>query len=101
MKIEYLHKLGGMVHQGPSGTVYEFAPDESGRRVAEVNDPTDQARLLSLTDLRGCRLFVSLSEPEANEANKLEPEQDQTSETEAAVTDPASAPEKPRARKSR
>lgn len=60
MIIEYLHQQGGYTHQGPSGTVYEFAPDADGRRVAEVTDPTDQARFLSISDQNGRALFVNL-----------------------------------------
>lgn len=60
MHIEYLHQQGGYTHQGPSGITYDFAPGVDGRRIAEVTDPTDQARFLSITDLMGRPLFVAL-----------------------------------------
>lgn len=60
MKIEYLHRAGGFVHQGPSGTSYEFNEDAEGKRVAEVKNPDDQARFLSLTDARGNALFAAV-----------------------------------------
>ncbi len=63
MKIEYLHKLGGMVHQGPTGTVYAFVGDHAGRRVAEVGHGEDQARFLSLRDALGRPLFAVVDEP--------------------------------------
>lgn len=62
MHIEYLHRQGGYTHQGPSGTLYDFAPGVDGRRIAEVTDPTDQARFLSIADLRGKPLFVPVTE---------------------------------------
>lgn len=65
MKIEYLHKLGGNVHAGPTGTVYTFAEDDQGRRVAEVEYLADQERFLALTDGRGQPLFVALDKPKS------------------------------------
>lgn len=62
MHIEYLHRQGGYTHQGPSGTLYDFAPGVDGRRIAEVTDPTDQARFLSITDPMGRPLFVHVTE---------------------------------------
>lgn len=66
MHIEYLHQQGGYTHQGPSGTLYDFAPGVDGRRIAEVTDPTDQARFLSITDLMGRPLFVQIMEGQAD-----------------------------------
>lgn len=63
MKIEYLHKVGGNVHAGPTGTVYTFAEDAQGRRVAEVEYLADQERFLELTDGRGNPLFAALDPP--------------------------------------
>lgn len=62
MHIEYLHQQGGYTHQGPSGITYAFAPGVDGRRIAEVTDPTDQARFLSISDLMGRPLFVPVTE---------------------------------------
>jgi hypothetical protein len=75
MKIEYLHQQGGYIHQGPSGTTYEFAPDADGRRIAEVTDPTDQARFLSITGLQGQPLFVSLETAEPASEPVTEPDE--------------------------
>lgn len=63
MHIEYLHQQGGYTHQGPSGITYDFAPGVDGRRIAEVTDPTDQERFLSITDLMGRPLFVPVPSP--------------------------------------
>lgn len=63
MKIEYLHKGGGLTHQGPSGLDYTFAEDRLGRQIAEVTYGIDQERFLSLMDAKGQPLFICRDEP--------------------------------------
>lgn len=105
MHIEYLHQQGGYTHQGPSGITYDFAPGVDGRRIAEVTDPTDQERFLSITDLMGRPLFVPVPSPFDS---AQEPSQETTQETEQAdlladastmIEEPAKP--KPKARKAR
>jgi hypothetical protein len=73
MKIHYKHPVGGGTHEGPSGTVYDFQEDDSGRRVADVENKQDIERFLSIKDAAGQPLFVSLrkrkakADPDLNE----------------------------------
>ena len=109
MHIEYLHQQGGYTHQGPSGITYAFAPGVDGRRIAEVTDPTDQARFLSLTDRMGRPLFVPVPLPfDSAQGPGQEPIQGPNQETEQAdhiadasnmIEEPAKP--KPKARKAR
>lgn len=62
MKIEYTHRAGGRTHGGPSGIEYEFAEDALGRWVAEVTDPADIERFLSLQGWQGEALFLEVPE---------------------------------------
>lgn len=63
MLIEYLHDGPGVTHQGPSGQCYEFQTDAQGRRVAEVTDPADIARFLSIENQWGVAQFRELPQP--------------------------------------
>lgn len=105
MHIEYLHRQGGYTHQGPSGITYDFAPGVDGRRIAEVTDPTDQARFLGITDPVGRPLFVPLTEGQTDhfaDATKMMPDPlpaDHFPDTRNMVEEPAKP--KPKARKAR
>ena len=105
MHIEYLHQQGGYTHQGPSGITYDFAPGVDGRRIAEVTDPTDQARFLSITDLMGRPLFVALPNLEPLNPVQLGGTAQETEQTDllvdanTIVEEPAKP--KPKAKKAR
>jgi hypothetical protein len=68
-------------HGGPSGSVYYFEMDDLGRRVADVYDPRDIERFLSILGLDGRPVWAALPEPKNTRGRKSRNKPD-------ALTDP-------------
>lgn len=80
MKLHYRHNHGGSRLSAPSGREYDFAADEQGRRVADVDNPGDAAWFLAQKGHQGEDLFEQIdAEPEYAEWDPLRRNYDEVS----------------------